>query len=93
MTPRVFRTICLALLSLSSVSGCKQLNAHRRPKYAPGTASKVLKVDMDSLRPAIAARIERAAKPAWVSSERWKKVHEIYARFGNAPLWLEVEGV
>jgi murein L,D-transpeptidase YcbB/YkuD len=90
MTARRLRTTCFAIMALAAFSGCK--GTSKRPRYTPGTAARVLKVEMDSLRPAIAAHIDKAQRPDWVSTDHWKKVHDLYAHFQNAPLWLEEQG-
>jgi murein L,D-transpeptidase YcbB/YkuD len=53
----------------------------------------VLKVEMTALKPAIGQRTEKGDRPNWVTADRWKRVGSLYKRFGNAPLWLEEEGV
>ena len=53
----------------------------------------MLGVPLASLQPAIAARIGSENRPKWVTPDRWKRVHGIYAAFDNAPLWLEEGGV
>ena len=53
----------------------------------------MLTVEMTALKPAIAQRTEQGDRPAWVTAERWKRVRSLYQRFGNAPLWLQGEGV
>ncbi|MEO5818364.1 MAG: L,D-transpeptidase family protein [Gemmatimonadaceae bacterium] len=90
--PRVLNGLCcIALLSLSLAVSCKRTSS--RAKYTPGTATKVLSVDMATLRPAIAARIEGQDRPTWVTTERWTRVRALYSLYDNAPLWLEEGGV
>lgn len=62
-------------------------------RYIPGQASEVLGIEMDSVRRAVAHRLDSVPKSPWVSVEDWKRVRAMYARFGDAPLWLEPEGV
>lgn len=79
--------LCLALTAL----GCNRRTD--RARYVPGTAARVLKVEMTALKPAIGQRTEKGDRPNWVTADRWKRVGSLYKRFGNAPLWLEEEGV
>ena len=79
--------LCLALAAL----GCNRKTD--RVRYVPGTAARVLKVEMAALKPAIGQRIEKRDRPGWVTLDRWKRVGALYKRFGNAPLWLEEDGV
>ena len=79
--------VCLALTAL----GCNRKTD--RARYVPGTAARVLKVEMVALKPAIGQRTEKGDRPRWVTADRWKRVGSLYKRFGNAPLWLEEEGV
>lgn len=76
---------------LSFTGGCSRKTD--RAKYAPGTAARVLKVEMTDLKPAIATRIEKGDRPKWVAPAQWKRLQGLYQRFGNAPLWLEEQGV
>ena len=62
-------------------------------KYVPGSARNVLGVSMGSIREAVAARLDSGSVPSWVSKEDWKRVTGVYGVFGNAPLWLEPDGV
>ena len=78
---------CLVLTAL----GCNRRTD--RARYVPGTATRVLKVEMADLKPAIGQRIEKGERPHWVTADRWKRVGSLYQRFDNAPLWLEEEGV
>ena len=80
---------------VAGLDGCGEVKklTHRRARYTPGTATKVLNVQMSDLLPAIATRIGSADRPAWVTPARWAEVKQLYARFGNAPLWLEEGGM
>ncbi len=95
MTPTILapaRSLLAGVLFCAlAAAGCTKTT--ERPRYAPGAAARVLKVDMAALRPAIAQRIEKSDRPAWVTPERWKRVRALYQRFGDAPLWLEEGGV
>lgn len=73
--------------ALVLLAGCKE------SKYEPGAAKSVLGVSMGSVRTAIAARLDSGKAPSWVTADRWKRINGLYKRFGNAPLWLEPEGV
>jgi murein L,D-transpeptidase YcbB/YkuD len=48
---------------------------------------------MPTVRAAIAARLDSGKAPSWVTADRWKRINGLYKRFGNAPLWLEPDGV
>ena len=93
--PRTLPLLLAGLLAVGMLDGCGEVKklAHRRGRYKPGVATKVLNVQMSDLTPAIAARIESADKPVWVTMDRWKEVKRLYTQFGNAPLWLEEGGV
>ena len=77
-----------AAAALCLLAGCKA-----NDRYVPGAVKEVLGVSMGSIRTAIAARLDSGKAPSWVSRDRWKRVNGLYRRFGNAPLWLEPEGV
>jgi murein L,D-transpeptidase YcbB/YkuD len=62
-------------------------------KYVPGEAKEVLGVSMGSVRNAIAQRVDSGKTPSWVSKDDWSRVRGVYKVFGNAPLWLEPDGV
>ena len=93
--PRALSVVLAGLLAVGLLDGCGEVKklTHRRARYKPGVATKVLNVQMADLTPAIAARIETADKPGWVTPERWKEVKRLYTQFDNAPLWLEEGGV
>ena len=87
---RLLGSVTLSLAFLMTVA-CKQ---HRdRPRYVPGSAAAVLGVKTDDVKNAIAARVAGEQRPSWVSADRWKRVRATYARYANAPLWLESDGV
>ncbi len=48
---------------------------------------------MGAVRGAIAARLDSGKTPSWVKADRWKRVRGLYTVYGNAPLWLEPDGV
>jgi murein L,D-transpeptidase YcbB/YkuD len=87
--------LVVGILATGMIDGCGKISklTHRRAKYTPGVATKVLNVPMADLTPAIAARIGSADRPAWVTPGRWKEVKSLYARYDNAPLWLEEGGM
>jgi murein L,D-transpeptidase YcbB/YkuD len=75
-----------------AATACREA-AGERARYVPGQAPAVLGVATDSLRPAIAARLEGGTPPRWVTPARWTKMRALYRTFGDAPLWLESDGV
>jgi murein L,D-transpeptidase YcbB/YkuD len=85
-------TALVAIASLVALGSCKPAHG-KRPRYTPGAQARVLTVEMDSLKSAVAARVARAERPAWVTAPRWNKVQGLYTHYGNAPLWLEEGGV
>ena len=88
------RTACVAAMaSLASLGACKAGSSGKRPRYTPGSQARVLKVEMDSLKPAITARLASADRPSWVTAPRWGKVQMLYSRYASAPLWLEEQGI
>ena len=62
-------------------------------RYVPGSAKEVLGIQMPAVRAAIAARLDSATVPSWVSKDDWKRVRGTYRIWGDAPLWLESDGV
>jgi len=69
------------------LAGCKQ------DRYTPGSDKAVLGISMGAIRTAVAARIDSGKAPSWVAADRWKRVRALYKRFGDAPLWLQSDGV
>ena len=61
--------------------------------YVPGSAKEVLGIQMPAVRAAIAARLDSATVPSWVSKADWARVRGTYRIWGDAPLWLESDGV
>src|SRR4051812_39879975 len=84
---RLLRSLVSAPVLLFLI-GCKS-----EERYTPGSAKAVLGVSMATVRTAIAARLDSGKAPSWVTADRWKRVNGLYKRFGNAPLWLEPDGV
>ena len=80
----------LCAVFLAGVAGCRE---SKREKYVPGTAAEVRGVSMGEVKAAVAARIDSGKAPSWVTPERWKRVRSLYTTFGNAPLWLEADGI
>ncbi len=76
-----------------AATACARGGSEQRARYVPGEASAVLGVATDSLRPAIASRLERGTPPAWVTPARWTRMRALYHTFGDAPLWLEPDGL
>ncbi|HMC56799.1 MAG TPA: L,D-transpeptidase family protein [Gemmatimonadaceae bacterium] len=64
-----------------------------RDKYVPGSVRQVLGIQTTEVRSAIAARMDSSSAPAWVTKEDWTRVRSLYKVFGDAPLWLEADGV
>lgn len=62
-------------------------------RYEPGQASDVLGIAMDSVRRHVARQLDSLPRPSWVRPDDWKRVRSMYALFGDAPLWLEEDGV
>src|ERR1043166_1868241 len=85
-----WRVAALAL-AFGLTVGCKQHPA--RPRYIPGSAPAVLGVKTEDIKAAIATRVASDVRPSWVAADHWKRVRATYARYDNAPLWLEPEGV
>src|SRR3954471_2458768 len=83
------RSAVLALALVAAVDGCSK---RKRAKYVPGSAAKVLNVQMADIAPAIAARVDSGPRPAWVTKEGWSRVASLYKSYDNAPLWLEEGG-
>jgi len=52
-----------------------------------------LGIQMSAVRSAIASRMDSSSAPAWVSKDDWARVRGVYKIFGDAPLWLEADGV
>ena len=75
--------VTLAVLALSA---CNR-------KYEPGEAKEVMGISMGSVRNAVAVRLDSMKAPSWVPETEWKRVRALYARWNNAPLWLEPDGV
>jgi murein L,D-transpeptidase YcbB/YkuD len=88
---RSARSGLVAALAVAAtlVGGCKK----ERPKYVPGVAKAVLGVNMAEVKTAIAARLDSSKAPSWVPAAEWKRVKAVYAVYGDAPLWLEPDGV
>ena len=84
----VFEKRGAALAALILIAACDSGD-----KYVPGSARKVLGVPMAAVRSAVAARLDSSTVPSWVSKDDWKRVRGVYAVFGDAPLWLEPDGV
>jgi L,D-transpeptidase YcbB len=87
MTRRIRYAAAFALPVALSVA------CDRDAKYEPQAIERVLNVQSADLRAAIAARIGSEERPDWVTPERWRRVRTVYQRFGDAPLWLEEDGV
>ena len=77
--------------SLVVLVGCKQVR--HRARYTPGASAVILGVSTTDIKNAVAARLAGSERPSWVTGDRWKRVRATYARYANAPLWLEPDGV
>src|SRR5689334_10886627 len=84
-----FSHIATLALATTLILGCKK----DRPRYTPGVAKAVLGVSMAEVKSAIGARLDSSKAPSWVPPDRWKRVKTLYTVYGNAPLWLEPDGV
>jgi murein L,D-transpeptidase YcbB/YkuD len=62
-------------------------------KYEPGSARSVLGIQMNAVKAAIATRLDSGKAPSWVKADRWARAKGLYRVYGNAPLWLEPDGV
>jgi murein L,D-transpeptidase YcbB/YkuD len=84
------RSAVLALALTAAFDGCS--SKRKRAKYVPGSAAKVLNVDMAAIAPAIAARVDSGPRPDWVTKDGWTRVASLYTSYNHAPLWLEEGG-
>ena len=85
----LLRRVGVAALAMTVLVGCKKVRA----KYVPGAVAQVRGLSMADVKAAIAARLDSAKAPSWVAADRWTRVKGLYRVFGNAPLWLEADGV
>ncbi len=85
------RSAVLALALTTALDGCS--GKRKRTRYVPGSAAKVLNVEMAAIPPAIAFRMDSGARPDWVSTQDWSRLALLYKSYNNAPLWLEEGGV
>jgi murein L,D-transpeptidase YcbB/YkuD len=94
---RRFWRILIAVLvggALVTAAGVVWVNKHTpRTRYIPQEVPRVLGVQAPIMQSAIAARIDSAVKPSWVTPDRWKRVRKLYTTYENAPLWLQPDGV
>ncbi|HEX2779171.1 MAG TPA: L,D-transpeptidase family protein [Gemmatimonadaceae bacterium] len=94
-----FRALILVLLV--AASACK----NQRPKaryvvpwgtpdssWTPQTVTSVRGVVADTVRAAIADRLEEGA-PKPMNARSWQHVVELYETYGNSPLWLNENGL
>lgn len=84
------RSAVLALAITAALDACSSKG--KRPRYVPGSAAKVLNVEMGAIAPAIAARVDSGPRPAWVTKDGWTRVASLYKSYDHAPLWLEEGG-
>jgi L,D-transpeptidase YcbB len=79
-------TVARTLVLAATIAACDK-------PYVPGESAEVAGVHMGAIRNAIAARLDSARAPSWITGDEWKRVKRIYALWNNAPLWLEPDGV
>ena len=89
MVSDLYHTMRLGVLALGLAATFAACN---KP-YVPGEATEVVGVSMGAIRNAIAARLDSARAPSWITEEEWKRAKRIYALWNNAPLWLEPDGM
>src|SRR3954462_1082263 len=84
-----------AILAVAVVALAVIVMQRRAPrvKYVPQEVPAVLGVDAPTVHSAIEARLKSDSAPSWVTPERWKIAKALYAKYENAPLWLEEDGV
>ena len=78
------------LASMFLTSACERDTSDT---YQPGRARKVMGIQMGEVKRQIATRLDSVPPPSWVASDDWRRMRAMYRRFGDAPLWLESNGV
>ncbi|HYW30854.1 MAG TPA: L,D-transpeptidase family protein [Gemmatimonas sp.] len=71
-------------------SGCKSRNSDTAAGWAPSRVEEVMGVPTTVVTSSIQTRL--ATRPQVVPAGRWKDVQQLYAAYGNVPLWLEANG-
>ena len=91
------------LLCLTALAACKshepKVARHRGlvlppvdTSWRPESVTVVRGVPADSVRAAIAKRLEAKA-PSPLNTSAWKRTAELYSNYANSPLWLDAQGV
>jgi L,D-transpeptidase YcbB len=103
MTTIARRSSGVLFLCLTALAAC---NTHE-PKVArhrglvlppvdkswrPESVTNVRGVPADSIRAAIAKRLEASA-PSPLARSAWKRTAELYGKHANSPLWLDADGI
>ena len=99
-SPRI-RTACITVLVLVAVA-CNRHGRRERGRrvalppldttWAPQKVGAVQGVPADSMRAAIAARLG-SPRPALLDASAWARAKDLYAHYGNSPLWLDPHGL
>lgn len=104
MTATVARPLAGALfLCLTALTACRshepKVARHRGlvlppvdKSWRPESVTSVRGVPADSIRAAIAKRLEARA-PSPLAKSAWKRTAELYGKYANSPLWLDAGGV
>ena len=74
------------------VFGCKgrRSDAEVAPGWTPSRGDVVMGVQSNAVTTSIQAQL--TTRPAMIPAGRWKNMQQLYASYGNAPLWLETDG-
>ncbi|HEU4565685.1 MAG TPA: L,D-transpeptidase family protein [Gemmatimonadaceae bacterium] len=104
-TPRAAwrRLAALAAVALLATAACDReratagasdgaLDGAVSETWSPDGLEHVRDVPVNAIEGAIAARLERGARPKGLDDRDWKRVLRLYETYGNRPLWLEEDG-
>ncbi len=82
-------TLSLAALVLA---GCKdrRSDADVATVWTPSRVDAVMGVPRAAVSSSIQTQL--TTRPTAVSAERWRHMQQLYATYGNVPLWLEADG-
>jgi len=74
------------------VFGCKgrRSDAEVAPGWTPSRGDVVMGVPANAVTTSIQAQL--TTRPATIPAGRWKNMQQLYASYGNVPLWLEADG-
>jgi len=77
-------------------SGCGKGKEHTSagdvgPAWSPSGAAEVKGVPVSSIRDGIQRQLAAGPKPPFIE-DQWRHVKQLYASFGQAPLWLQKDG-